>query len=207
MTISKAIFIATPHGMLELELKLKTTDKDGYAHSRVTDRLEAINLVMAQAQDAIKAVLKSEGKPVLWSDWKDAIIDAAVVNWTLAEDHESNPKAAVGALLAYVEQLALDPSVSKPAAQWRAREEQLKQLVREASDMLNSDSSLYSSDLSLGDWIRTVQKTIDGGLPAEGTCKNCDRNDVFIMMCEGRLVCVICKSYNVIVSEKKETTT
>lgn len=49
--------------------------------------------------------------------WKRAIIDAAVVNWTLAKEHESDPRAAVNALLDMCAQMALDPLISSEAAE------------------------------------------------------------------------------------------
>ena len=47
--------------------------------------------------------------------WKDAIIDATVVDWIFTKEHETNPRKAVNDLLAWGEKVALDPLVSKPA--------------------------------------------------------------------------------------------
>lgn len=48
------------------------------------------------------------------NEWKLAIIEAAVVGWTFKAEHETNPKAAINALLCWERQMALDPSVSEP---------------------------------------------------------------------------------------------
>lgn len=48
--------------------------------------------------------------------WQDAIIDACVVDWILTKEHETDPRKAVNDLLAWQQQLALDPAISEPAA-------------------------------------------------------------------------------------------
>ena len=53
--------------------------------------------------------------------WKRAIIDAAVVHWTLTKEHETNPWAAVNALLDMCAQMALDPLISGGAAELVAK--------------------------------------------------------------------------------------
>jgi hypothetical protein len=113
MVITKQIF-AGKHG--ELKLSLTTVDKDGFAHSRVSDRHKAINQVLTDAQDAIKVVLKSETEPVPLHAWKDAVLDAAIVDWIFTEEHERNPRKAVNDLLVWAGKIALDPAVSKEAA-------------------------------------------------------------------------------------------
>lgn len=47
--------------------------------------------------------------------WKDAIIDAAVVDWIYTAEHETNPRKAVNDLLCWQQTIALDPAISKPA--------------------------------------------------------------------------------------------
>lgn len=53
--------------------------------------------------------------------WKRAIIDAAVVNWTYNKKHETDPHAAVNALLCMCSQMALDPLISKDAEELVAK--------------------------------------------------------------------------------------
>jgi hypothetical protein len=47
--------------------------------------------------------------------WKEAIIDAAVVDWVYTADMEDDPRKAVNALLSMAALIALDPAVSKDA--------------------------------------------------------------------------------------------
>ena len=60
--------------------------------------------------------------------WRDAIIDAAVVDWTYQNHHEYDPQAAVNALLAWQYVIALEPSVSKDARDF-ARDVRIATLV------------------------------------------------------------------------------
>ncbi|HXI98800.1 MAG TPA: hypothetical protein VNG73_07635, partial [Gemmatimonadaceae bacterium] len=57
-------------------------------------------------RSAVAAALRALG------EWREAIIDAAVVNWTYKQEHEVNPRAAVNDLLAWQSKIALDPRVS-----------------------------------------------------------------------------------------------
>lgn len=91
---------------------------------------EKYKLAEQQARNAIKKAWGFEGED--WHDpdllesvakalqsangWKDAITDAAVVNWTYKKEHEENPRAAVNALLCQAAAIAVDPSVSEEAA-------------------------------------------------------------------------------------------
>jgi hypothetical protein len=47
--------------------------------------------------------------------WKDAIIDAHVVNFSYRKEHEDNPKKALSDLIGYEVELALDPKISESA--------------------------------------------------------------------------------------------
>jgi hypothetical protein len=63
-------------------------------------------------------------------EWKDAIIDACVVDWIFTTEHKTNPRKAVNDLLCWQQRIALDPAVSKDAAEWQARIEKAEsQLV------------------------------------------------------------------------------
>lgn len=53
--------------------------------------------------------------------WKDAVIDAGVVNWTLSTENKDDPRKAINDLLCQVRLESLDPAISKPAAEWRDR--------------------------------------------------------------------------------------
>lgn len=72
--------------------------------------------------DQLKASIEDEAQ----NPWKRAIIDAAVVNWTLTKEHESDPSSAVNALLCIAAQMSLDPSISGDAAELvRASQEKI----------------------------------------------------------------------------------
>lgn len=68
--------------------------------------------------------------------WKDAVIDAAVVNWTFTKEHENNPRLAIAALLAQAQKEALDPVISKEAAEWEAANAGLQAQVKALTEVL-----------------------------------------------------------------------
>ena len=47
--------------------------------------------------------------------WRNAVVDAAIVNWTYTAEDEKNPYLAVCKLLACAAQEALDPAISLEA--------------------------------------------------------------------------------------------
>jgi hypothetical protein len=51
--------------------------------------------------------------------WKNAILDAAVVDWVYQAEHENNPRQVVNDLLCWQQKIALDPTISKEAAEWQ----------------------------------------------------------------------------------------
>jgi hypothetical protein len=53
--------------------------------------------------------------------WKQAIIDAAVVNWTYREEHERNPRQAIADLIDCVDKQAHDPMFSQRAYELEQR--------------------------------------------------------------------------------------
>lgn len=55
-----------------------------------------------------------EAQPAI-ERWKQAVIDAAVVHWTLQKEHEDDPRAAIDALLRMAQKEALDPLISGSA--------------------------------------------------------------------------------------------
>lgn len=66
--------------------------------------------------------------------WKEAIIDAAVIDWVYTKEHEENPRKAINDLLCHAQRLALDPAVSEDAANWR----KLNQDLQDEIDRLKS---------------------------------------------------------------------
>jgi hypothetical protein len=69
--------------------------------------------------------------------WKDAITDAAVVNWTLSKENAEDPKRAINDLLCMAEQQALDPLISEPAAK-------LHQQIQGLRKALSNEKTMYA---------------------------------------------------------------
>src|SRR5262245_11187658 len=79
---------------------------------------------VAYEQDRIAdelTALLSETAATHSCTWKDAIIDACVVDWIFTKDHETDPRKAVNDLLCWQQRIALDPAVSEDAAKLHAR--------------------------------------------------------------------------------------
>ena len=98
----------------------------------------------ARAESAESRIASLEARLAEALKWREAITDAAVVNWTLSAENENDPRRAVADLLAMQSAQALDPAVSKEAAEWRdklaeaarAREEAEK-IVRDLCEEAN----------------------------------------------------------------------
>lgn len=56
--------------------------------------------------------------------WKEAIIDAAIVDWIYRKEYEHDPRRAVNDLLCWQAKCALDPAISKEANDLVTRAEQ-----------------------------------------------------------------------------------
>lgn len=61
--------------------------------------------------------------------WRNAVVDAAVINWTYAKEDEENPYLAVCKLLACAAQEALDPQISLEAKKLHDRIAELEALI------------------------------------------------------------------------------
>lgn len=68
--------------------------------------------------------------------WKDAIIDACIVDFILTAEHENDPRRAVNDLLWWQQKIALNPAVSEEAAKLHAR---IAELERQASVPLSPE--------------------------------------------------------------------
>lgn len=51
--------------------------------------------------------------------WRDAVIDAMVVDWVLSAENKDDPRRAINDLICWNIKVALDPAVSKEAARWK----------------------------------------------------------------------------------------
>jgi vacuolar-type H+-ATPase subunit I/STV1 len=80
-------------------------------------------------------------------EWKDAVINAAVVGWTYSAADEDDPSGCLSKLLAASAQIALDPQVSSDAEaliergrqEMRAEVERLRGIVPEFLEKLNDE--------------------------------------------------------------------
>ena len=77
--------------------------------------------------------------------WKEAVIEALIVNHTLRKEHEEDPKLALAALIDWECKIALDPAVSSeaqalidkgrkealPSQEWSEEDEKWLQMVPE----------------------------------------------------------------------------
>ena len=69
-------------------------------------------------------------------EWKDAVIDACVVDWIFTKEHETNPRKAINDLLCWQQTLALDPTISEAAAKLHNR---IAELERASHERLATD--------------------------------------------------------------------
>lgn len=102
--------------------------------------------------------------------WKDAIIDACVVDWILVKEHESNPQKAVNDLLCWQVKIALDPAVSKEAhalhARAKAAEAALARVRAAAHTVIQNSATVrikHSADPDPFDepWYAVTQRELD----------------------------------------------
>ncbi len=107
--------VAADHARAEAEQELSRCkgryDKRVMAHSETHKKL-------AEAEQQLQR-------------WKEAVIDAAVVNWTYRKAHENDPRAAINALLCQAQLEALDPTISEYAEKLHARIHELEQQLAE----------------------------------------------------------------------------
>ena len=115
--------------------------------------------------------------------WREAIIDAAVVNWTYRAEHDTNPRAAVHDLLALVGAMALDPAVSLDAkrlhdraeqaeaqnARLRAALEQLRDLALQCERTTRGGQHAGTPKLYPPSTARLVREWCEGALAGENT--------------------------------------
>lgn len=50
------------------------------------------------------------------NEWKEAVIEALIVDCIYRNDHENDPYGAIGELISWETKIALDPAVSSDAA-------------------------------------------------------------------------------------------
>ena len=110
----------TPEQIAEGERFLDDADAlDAGKGFNVFARADSNGWLEANAR-AIFATLHAQGERIKELEpWKDAIMDAAVVHWTLAAGHEDNPRMAVHALMCCAAEWAQDPEIDSGAAKLR----------------------------------------------------------------------------------------
>lgn len=90
-------------------------------------------------------------------NWKRHIIDAAVVSWTFTKEHETDPHAAINALLCQAQIEALDPTISK-----EAQDLQQKTRIKVLEEVLKAkptDCRDYYHDACscIDDWLEAIK--------------------------------------------------
>jgi len=65
---------------------------------------------------ATAKLLRKVASSLRRNPWRDALIDALVVNFILSPENENDPRKAIQDLIAWEQKLALDPAVSQDAA-------------------------------------------------------------------------------------------
>lgn len=70
------------------------------------------------------------------NEWKDVLIDCAVVNWCYRNEHENDPQKCLAAVIQQEIQFALDPAISAEARALieRGRNEVLQEAQRGRKD-------------------------------------------------------------------------
>lgn len=80
--------------------------------------------------DKAAAELLAEVKVL--QEWKDRLVDEAVVSWVLSESNKDDPKKMINDIICWHVQVALDPAVSETAAKWveqiKAKDEEIARL-------------------------------------------------------------------------------
>lgn len=84
--------------------------------------------------------------------WKDAVLDALTVSWTLSEKNKNDPRQAIADLVTAEVSMALDPTVSQAAqlminerdSQWR---DAIIDACRHHDCMLIADDILKDMDV------------------------------------------------------------
>lgn len=117
----------------ELRRQLEQERQDHREHIAFLQKIAAQQIQQAHLRSGLPSAweLLSDEKR---NPWKRAIIDAAVVNWTLTKEHETDPRSAVNALLTMCAQMALDPLISSEAAELVAKTK--KAALLEAAEVI-----------------------------------------------------------------------
>lgn len=84
--------------------------------------------------------------------WKEAVIDALVVNHILEANHETDPRKALADLIAWEVKVALDPKVSEAAAKLAGSALSPIQIVSFQINPVNGNIVALCQDGSM--WIR-----------------------------------------------------
>lgn len=122
-------FAVAYHEMRRLAIKLLEVDE-----TIVRRAAQAEETRDAAQAEATRNTLARRAAEAERTSWKDAVIDALVVNCIYLAVHELDPKRAINDLICWENKIALDPQVSGEAnrliqaafkAGWESRTEQL----------------------------------------------------------------------------------
>jgi len=88
---------------------------------------------------AAPAVAQGEAPKETMNEWKEAVIEALIVDCIFRKEHEDDPMLAIRELCQWEQDVALDPAVSGEAVKLRdTYKEPYEQLKREAKRMFDS---------------------------------------------------------------------
>lgn len=105
---------------MEAEVQRLTEERDDANRRQAADRQSALaNWAKYETEKA-----RADAAELDRDRWRDAVIDASVVNWTYKKSYETDPKGAIDDLIAQVMREALDPVISTGAAELTKRAEQ-----------------------------------------------------------------------------------
>ena len=101
-------------------------------HTEIAVLTERTWQLVIHRGDSIPAVVRADPATIRWlhsleaeaaslREWKQAVIDAGVVNWTLSTEWENDPRRAIQDLIVMAGEIALDPTVSEEAAKLHAK--------------------------------------------------------------------------------------
>lgn len=125
-------------------------EDDSAPLTSATERARLAEDAAAQWREQLAAALVEIGR--LTEDrnrWRDAIIDASVVNWTYTHEHDDNPRKAINDLQSCMMREALDPLCSQIAHDLHQK---IADLTEELAHERNEKETVADSFKSYARW-------------------------------------------------------
>jgi hypothetical protein len=110
----------------------------------------------------VAEIERLQGEVLVLGEWKEAVIDATVVDWIFTKAHERDPRKAVNDLLAWQQQIALDPAVSKEAHELHGQIKDLKEAI--STERIDHNGECLDCDTQGGHradcpWLERLRST------------------------------------------------